>query len=203
MSGLKRNRLFWFWLSNLHRTGDEVSHGSGALLQYQFRRPMNTPLSRGSQERGDPASPGQVEAGYGQAPRQTVSAAAAGAGLGTGENDPCMRYLNKQREEQARQQGATPQSTGNSSLSGGCVGQGLGQNGGCWQQGFVTQQSFEPRDFSNWSSRLRRISVSCFSELRSSTSRIGHGWCSGIRANGCSQRCFRINEPTGDAIVAA
>ena len=88
MSGLKRNRLFLFWLSNLHRTGDEVSHGSGALLQYQFRRPMNTPLSRGSQERGDPASPGQVEAGYGQAPRQTVSAAAAGVGLGTGENDP-------------------------------------------------------------------------------------------------------------------
>ena len=103
---------------------------------------MNTPLSRGSQERGDPASPGQVEAGFGQAPgyRQTVSAATAGVGLGTGENDPWMRYLNKQREEQARQQGATPQSTGNSSLSGGCVGQGLGQNGGCWQQGFVTQQ---------------------------------------------------------------
>ena len=148
MSGLKRNRLFWFWLSNLHRTGDEVSHGSGALLQYQFRRPMNTPLSRGSQERGDPASPGQVEAGYGQAPRQTVSAAAAGVGLGTGENDPWMRYLNKQREEQARQQGATSQSTGNSSLSGGCVGQGLGQNGGCWQQGFVTQQGVSNQGFS-------------------------------------------------------
>ena len=196
--------MFGFELVTCTLLGDEVSHGSGALLQYQFRRPMNTPQSRGSQGRGDPVSPGQVEAGFGQVPgyRQTVSAATAGVGPGTGVDDAWMTYLKKRRASKATRCDTTEHRE-QFFVWRLCRSRLRSERWLLAARFCHTARCYKPRVSSNWSSKFRRISLSCFSELRSPASRIGHEWCRSIWKSCCSQRCLGLDEPTGDASVVA